>query len=99
MIDDPKMVGSLLANLANLGGVGVLAVCLFYLHRDAIKAFREELGKERSIYREEMAIERSERHVSLADWKREKAGYHTEVISRLDRIEDEVKTIRSLCGG
>jgi hypothetical protein len=38
----------LLTSLANMGGLGILAAALLYLHISSIKAFREELAAERA---------------------------------------------------
>lgn len=41
-------MATLCNHLINMGGVGILAGVLFYLHLNAIKAFREELKEERA---------------------------------------------------
>ena len=59
---------SLVTSLLNLGGVGVLAAALLLLHREALKAFRQELSEERLANRQELAIERqvsNERHENI----------------------------------
>lgn len=40
-------VAEFLKALANFGGVGMLAAVLFYLHTQALKAYREDLAIER----------------------------------------------------
>jgi len=42
----------LTTSLFNAGGMGHLADALLLLHRDAIKAFREELAAERKVFRQ-----------------------------------------------
>jgi hypothetical protein len=39
---------TLLTGLANMGGLGILAAALLYLHVTSLKSFREELAEERS---------------------------------------------------
>lgn len=39
-------------SLASMGGLGILAAALLYLHISALKSFREELGEERKGFLE-----------------------------------------------
>lgn len=94
MLDDAKTVATV---IANMGGIGVLAYYLLHLHKDSIKAFREELSAERQLYRESVSSERIERTAVMTEWRREKAVAHDELIERLDRIEVEVRAVRHLC--
>lgn len=48
--------------LANIGGVGILAACLLFLHREALKGFREEMEKERCAHSEQIKLEREQCH-------------------------------------
>jgi hypothetical protein len=48
-----------LSALLNAGAAGVVALVLYLLHRDSLKAFREELAAEREVFRAEMAAERA----------------------------------------
>lgn len=52
-------------SLLNFGGVGVLALVLFWLHRDALGWFREELRKERESREKAMLDERNDNAASL----------------------------------
>lgn len=83
--------------LANVGGIGVLAYYLLQLHRDSIRAFREELASERTLYRDTIGVERIERSSQFAELRREKADHHAEVTTRLGRIETDVRIVRELC--
>lgn len=63
----------LLSSLANLGGLGLLGACLFWLHVHHLRAFREELAAERKQCHEDhlrMASDmhgQTERLVDLAE--------------------------------
>ena len=70
---------AILTGLINAGGLGLLAAALFLLHRESIKAFRDELHEERAMCREAAELSRQERQL-----------HHTEVIVRLARIEDRL---------
>jgi hypothetical protein len=45
-----------------MGGMGLLAAALFALHREALKAHREDVAAERKAFREELAAERKQNH-------------------------------------
>ncbi len=90
---------AILTGLANLGGMGLFAAALFLLHRDALKAFREELKEERKMWSEALERDRAERTSSLAILRQERQGLHAEVIERLERIEQAVREVKVLCGG
>jgi hypothetical protein len=84
--DAPDPVSALL----NAGGVGVVAFVLYLLHRDALKAFREELAAERAANREEMALERA---ASRDAWEKLAAmsdRQHGENRERLEKLHDAV---------
>jgi uncharacterized protein HemX len=49
----------LIASLANIGGVGILAACLFLLHRESIARFTKELQEERHQNALQLASERA----------------------------------------
>jgi len=92
-------VDAILTGLANLGGMGLFAAALFFLHRDALKAFREELKEERKMWSETLERDRAERFASMTILRQERQSYHSELIERLDRIEQEVREVKVLCGG
>ena len=52
----------LVSGLLNAGGLGIASAILYVLHRDAIKAFREELSKERQSNTENLTAERRQCH-------------------------------------
>lgn len=81
--------------VGNLGGMAVLAWCMFILHRDAIKAFREELTSERVMWSAQLESERVERRGSVQEIKRECQEQHDEVIEQLSRIEVDLRSVRS----
>lgn len=56
-----------MAQLMNFGGVGILAIVLFWLHRDALAWFREELRKERESRETAMTAERADHDKALKD--------------------------------
>lgn len=89
----------LISGMANLGGMGLFAAALFLLHRDALKAFREELKEERRLCTEALIQDRAERLSAMSSLRQERQEYHIEVIERLERIEQEVKQVKILCGG
>ncbi len=91
---DPVITG-----LSNLGGMGLFAAALFLLHRDALKAFREELKEERRMWTEALVQDRAERNTTITFMRQERLTHHYEVIERLQRIEQEVKEVKVLCGG
>lgn len=68
----------LLTTLANLGGGFALAAVILLLHRESLRTFREELGKERQVFREALVLIQSDRESGTAR--------HQEISSRLDVI-------------
>lgn len=81
---------NIINGLANLGGMGLLSAALFYLHRDALKAFREELAKERELWtvaREADRVERAHAHESL---RAEKLRLHAELLAELKAVSAKV---------
>jgi hypothetical protein len=89
----------LLHSLANLGGMGCLAAALLILHRDALKAFREELERDRQLCTDRLEQDRSERLTSLQEDRAERANLHQIVLTHLERIEQEIEEVKALCRG
>ena len=73
----PEIINALL----NLGGTGVLAAALLWLHREAIHAFREELATERRLWLGTVAAERE-----IADRR------HEAIMAQLDHLGDRLPT-------
>ncbi len=65
--------------LTNLGGGFVLAAVVLMLHRDSLKAFREELASERATHTQE-----------IKSFLEMKLRHHEEVMGRLSTIEAQV---------
>ena len=76
----------LLSGLVNLGGGFVLAAVILLLHREALKSFREELCKEREVFRQAIQSVETERDVS--------DRRHQENLARLDLILEHVRPPR-----
>lgn len=79
-------IDAILPMIGNMGGMGVLAWCMFILHRDAIKAFREELAEERKVWMQQLDSERTDRRSFSA-------GQHVELIGHLTRMQTDVQRI------
>lgn len=76
--------------IGNLGGVGALAWALLALHKDSLRAFREELAKERACWQAAREADRLERLAALADHRSEVTAGQRELRDHLDRIEEWV---------
>lgn len=69
-------------SLSSMGGLGILAAALLYLHISALKAFREELEKERAGFQV--------RNTAVV----EALGKQTEVLSqRFDALAETLREI------
>lgn len=82
---------SILTNLANFGGMGVLAAILLLLHREALKAFREALTTDRQYAREDRDRDRAAAKESIEKLLDLKSKYHMEVMQKLMDIQVERK--------
>ena len=82
--------------IANLGGVGFIAWCLLHLHKDAIKAFREELTKEREVFSSSRDSDRTERIGLISSHRLEANEKHAAIMHRLESIEEEIREVKNL---
>lgn len=73
----------LLTTLANLGGGFTLAAVILLLHRESLRAFREELAKERNMFAR--ALDDIEAH------RETDSERHQEVAARLDLILEHTR--------
>jgi hypothetical protein len=87
----------LLHSLANLGGMGCLAAALLILHRDALKAFREELERDRQLCTDRLEQDRSERVTNHLQDRTERVQFHQAVMAHLELIEQEIQEVKELC--
>ena len=78
--------------VSNLGGMGALAWVLLHLHKDALKAFREELSTERRLWTEAREQDRLIREEAVHDIKGPRDVNQSDLADRLDRIESEIRT-------
>jgi|SRR6516225_3852156 len=85
------MDSSILVPLANLGGGFLVAGLLLLLHRDALKAFREELKEEREANARLVASERAlfeERHQKMVSMA---VKFHESQMDEIRKVHDDVK--------
>lgn len=88
------MEGSLVSALVNTGGLGVAVLILYWLHRDAIKAFREEMATERSSH---VALMESQRQTNAAQMEAERTawqGQNEKIVGAIERLSERVQPPR-----
>jgi len=90
--DGEQAMDPLLEALLNFGGMGLLAAAILWLHREALKAFREEMAAERTSC--------DRRHVELVGELKEivKEGdrRHLEVVNHIQETRHAVKDTAQL---
>jgi hypothetical protein len=82
---------AIVGHLVNAGGLGILAAVLFYLHTTSLRAFREELERERSLFISSIREERdycTERSRTDRDASNRRGEA---VVASLTNLSEEIK--------
>lgn len=93
------MDNAILVTLGNLGGGFAIAAALLWLHRDALRAFREELREERAYNSKQIMDERElfeQRHQKLISMA---VKFHDDEMDAIRDIRDDVKDLRRGAAG
>jgi hypothetical protein len=88
------MDSSILVTLANLGGGFTIAAVLLWLHKDALKSFREELKEEREANAKSIKEERElfeQRHQKLISMA---VSFHDKEMEVIREVRDDVRDVQ-----
>lgn len=79
---------------ANLGGFACFAFVMFFLHRDSIVKFAEQLQKERDVFRELAATAQLSSDARYRDFIALVGGQHGETVRMLSELSAKASDIK-----
>lgn len=87
---DSNLIGPIVGGLINAGGMGLFAAALFLLHRESLKAFRDELKESRTSFNVNLAAERQQCSEQFERTLEDAKDKHAEVMTAIGHISREL---------
>lgn len=81
---------------SNVGGFGLMSYVLWKLHTDSIDKFLKALSETRGDFNTLIREERTLHVTDRVNDRSEQRGLHAELVTRLERIESEVRAVKDL---